>query len=289
MHRRRLLPRLFVAARDEWRRILSEMTILSRLLLALTLGCNAQAHDLYVMPSSFAPSAGQAVVVGFHVGDSFPESEVAGKLNGLIAPRLVSAHGNTPLQNVRTEGHRNVAQGLAPRGGEFVLAVSTAPALIELEPAKFKEYLVEEGLTEIVQWRESHGEAGKKGKERYSKYAKSILVSGEADAFGCKPVGFAIEIIPEADVYSLKRGDSLPVRVLFRGKPANGLQVESSWAAEGNNRTRVIGRTGPDGRIRIPLREAGAWRIHTIKMERCREPQIADWESFWASMTFELR
>lgn len=277
------------ARNDGRRKVLSGMKMSIRYLLAVALGCVAQGHDLYVMPSSFAPSPGQAVVVGFHVGDSFPQSEVLGRLSGLVAPRLLSAQASNALQNIRTEGNRNVADGVVSGRGELVAAVSTAPALINLEPGKFKEYLVEEGLTEIVQWREAHGETAKNGKERYSKYAKAILISGESDSFGTKPVGFVIEIIPEIDVYALKLGDSLPVRVLFRGKPAAGLQVESSWAADGKNRTTVIGRTGTDGRIRIPLQEAGVWRIHTIKMERCREPQAADWESFWSSMTFELR
>jgi uncharacterized GH25 family protein len=102
-------------------------------------------------------------------------------------------------------------------------------------------------------------------------------------------VGFTIEIVPEADPYELKPGDLLPLRVLFRGKPAADLQIESSLAGPSGTKTIVVGRTGSDGRLNVPIAGAGRWRLHTIKMERCDEISVADWESFWASLTFEVR
>jgi uncharacterized GH25 family protein len=173
--------------------------------------------------------------------------------------------------------------------GDLILAVSTVPTLIELPAAKFTAYLKDEGLTDTIAWRAQHGESDNAGKERYSKYAKAILRSGQANGFASHAVGYVIEIVPEADPYALKPGDSLPVQVLFRGQPAAGLEIESAWANTTGNQATVVGRTGADGRMRVPLAAAGRWRLHTIKMERCAEQAAADWESFWASLTFEIR
>ncbi len=79
------------------------------------------------------------------------------------------------------------------------------------------------------------------------------------------------------------------MRVLFRGKPAAGLQLEAAWSGGGKSKTTVIGRTDPAGRIQVPLAAARMWRLHSLMMERCSEPGAADWESFWASLTFEVR
>ena len=263
-------------------------TTLSVILL-LCAAMASHGHDMYIMPSTFFPSTGATITAGLHVGDSFPESEVSGRLDRLKDPRLIWQTGSSVFQNLRVDGKRDVGDAVAGGSGELIAAVNTAPTLIELDPAKFTEYLKEEGLTDIIAWRAQHGESAKPGKERYSKYAKAILLSGAANGFAGHAVGYVIELIPEADPYTLKPGDLLPIQVLFRGKPAAGLQIESAWAAKTGRKTAVAGRTGPDGRLKVPLPAAGFWRIHTIKMERCAEPSVADWESFWASMTFELR
>lgn len=249
----------------------------------------AVGHDMYIMPSTFFPAKGAAITAGFHVGDSFPESEVSGRIDRLKDGKLIWQGGEAAFRNLRAEGKRDVGDVVVGGTGELIATIQTLPSLIELEPKKFTDYLAEEGLTEIIEWRAAHGESGKPGKERYSKYAKSVLLSGAANGFAKRAVGNVIEIIPEADPYTVKPGGSLPVQVLFRGKPAAGVQIESAWAGKSGGKTTVIGRTGADGRLTVPVPSAGQWRIHTIKMERCAEPSVADWESFWASMTFEVR
>lgn len=246
-------------------------------------------HDMYIMPGSFRPVHGALLRAGFHVGDSFPESEVGGRIERLVDPKLIWQGGSAPFTKLRVDGKRDLGDVVVGGTGELIAAVHTKPTLITLEPAKFTSYLKEEGLPEVIDWRAAHGEAGKPGKERYSKYAKSILLSGATNGFASHAVGYIIEIMPEADPYQLKPGDSLPILVRFRGNPAADVQIESSWSGGGPGQTTVVGRTGSDGRLKVPLPQGGLWRIHTIKMERCAEPAVADWESFWASLTFEIR
>ena len=170
-----------------------------------------------------------------------------------------------------------------------ILTSQTLPSLIELDPKKFLSYLEHENLTNAVEWRKSHGETAKPGKERYSKYVKSIIQVGKPDDFYKEKSGLLIEIVPEANPYSIRPGQTPSVQVLFRGKPAAGVAVESTWLENGKAKMEVFGRTDGQGRIVIPIKARGPHRLHAIVMERCAEPQVADWESSWASLTFEIQ
>ena len=44
-------------------------------------------------------------------------------------------------------------------------------------------------------------------------YAKSILLVGQPDGAYRRAIGFPIEIVPEADPYAIKSGESLPVQI----------------------------------------------------------------------------
>jgi Domain of unknown function (DUF4198) len=246
------------------------------------------AHDLYILPDSFHPDKGATLQVAFHNGDSFPQSEVAPKPIRLQEAKLVAKSGSAPVQNLRIVGKETLGNVAVPAEGSLLLAVHTVPNFIELAPDKFIDYLKEEGLTPVIEWRKQHGETEKSGRERYRKYAKSLLRSGRSDDFYRKELGFPIEIVALADPYALHPGGTLPVRILFRGKPAPDLQLEAAWSGQGESKTTIIGRTDQEGRISVPLEKAGKWRLHSLKMERCGNPAAADWESFWASLTFEI-
>jgi hypothetical protein len=249
----------------------------------------ALGHDLYLMPERFHVSPGEKLGIALHNGDAFPESEAGVTPARIRDAVLRGLEGTSPVSALTRQEKRTVGSVTVPGSGTLLLTVRTIPNFIEMTPEKFVSYLEEEGLPEIVSWRKEHGESAKPGRERYSKYAKSLLVSGKADEGYRRAAGLLIEIIPEKDPYQLKAGDVLPVQVLFRNAPAANLQLEAAWAGDkGEKKLLVIGRTDSQGRISVPLTATGRWRLHTIKMERCAEPKVADWESSWASLTFAV-
>ena len=48
-------------------------------------------------------------------------------------------------------------------------------------------------------------------------------------------------------------------------------------------------RTDAEGRVRFKLRHAGMWLIKGVHMVPAPPDAHAEWASFWASLTFELR
>lgn len=247
----------------------------------VTLGSFAFAHDLYLMPAQTRVPVGEPAVIAAHVGDSFPASE-----SPLDPTRIVNASAFTSFRIFGMATWGTTAPITTP--GSHVIGIGTKPRLLELEAAKWEAYLKDEGLDSILAWRKQNGQSAKQGREMYSKFAKTLIVVGGQASDGYKAVaGFPIEFVLEADPATLKPGATLPVQVLWKGKPAPGLQVELA-AAPTKGGTKIAGRTDAEGRLQVKLGQAGRYRVHTVAMERSTNPAEADWESVWASFTFEL-
>lgn len=235
------------------------------------------AHDTYLMPAKFIVTPGKPLLVSVHNGDSFPASEHATDPSRLI----------TNLQYLRIAGRATHGIAHTPASGTQYLSAETRPRLIVIEAAKFEAYLQEEGLQHISAARKRNGQTGATGREIYAKFAKALVTAGTSDAGHAKPVGLTLEIVPQADPSTLTAGSLLPVIVLFRGKPLPNIQLERAWACEGKSNRKVVGRTDREGRVSIPVDSPGRWRLHAVHMQASTRSD-ADWESYWASLTFEI-
>ena len=248
-------------------------------LLAVTLFAwvELSAHDTYLMPMKFAVKSGKPLFVSVHNGDSFPASEHATPPDRLV----------TRLTDLRIAGRATNGIAEVTKSGSMYVTAHTKPRLLVLTAEKFEAYLADEGLQQIVGERKDKGQSGIPGREIYSKYAKALVTVDAPDAGFSKPLGLPIEIVPQADPTALHPGSVLPVLVIFNGNPAPGIQVERAWAHSGTSDRRVIGRTDAQGRIDIPVDSPGRWRLHAVHMQPATRAD-ADWESFWASLTFEV-
>lgn len=248
------------------------------------------AHDLYLMPSKFIVEPGARIQIAFHNGDGFPNSQAAARAERMLEPQILSASSTKPLENLRVQGKLLLSEATIPGPGNVMVAVHSKPNGIELTPTDFEKYLKHEGLDHVIRWRAEHAESSQVGRERYSKYVKSILLARNPSDYYRHIVGFPIEIIPEVNPYSLKPGEHLPIQILFRNKPARDLQIEMAWLPPGAKaQEKIAGRTDGEGRLKVPIGSKGIWKLSTVLMERCTHPEAADWESFWASLTFEIR
>lgn len=259
--------------------------------LFLLLPLPVAAHVLFVMPSSFHVTDGERITVGLHNGDRFPDSESAPALDRLRDVTVHTGKLQYNVTNLRVDGDRVVGDARIPAKGTLVISARTSPNFIELDPSAFEKYLKEEGLAEVIDQRTQRGESAKPGREIYSKYVKALVHAGAGDeASALKPLGLAIELVTEKDPHALKAGDRMPVRLLWKGKPAAGVMIEAARiGASGPAESYAVGRTDSEGRVFVSLSAAGTWRLHAVAMERCNDQRKADWESYWTSLTFELR
>jgi len=172
--------------------------------------------------------------------------------------------------------------------GVWMVSAVTVPNRLELEAAKFNDYLLHDGLAHVLAGRMDRGELDRDATERYSKYVKALVRVGEAAGGGeaRAVLGQALEVVPVDEPLAVSIGETLAVRVLFRGEPLE--RANLCWDHPGNGED-FSGQTWTDaeGRALVPI---GAPGLMTLRLVHMTRPMTEDheWESFWASYTFRV-
>ena len=249
----------------------------------------AVGHDYWLMPETFTTAPGKEVAVTLHVGEHLKsENEVRWQPAKTPKLDLVTAAGTTDLFRKDGDGSKPAVRLTVAKPGTAVLRMDRDWSRIELAADKFDAYLTEEGLEAVRQARKDAGEADKPGRERYCRCLKTVLQAGDVlDDTPTKPVGQVLEIVPGVNPYKLKAGDDLPVRVLLDGKPLAGAAVTAHHRA-GDALTSASAVTSAEGKASLKLSKAGPWVVRLVHMRRCTTDPAADWESYWAAVTFAL-
>jgi len=225
-------------------------------------------------------------------GDNFPESL------SLLGQQRVTAlvlHGPAEPQTIsefRVEGKSLSFEITPTTAGSHVVALSTRSRRVRLKAEEFNDYLDENGLGSVLATREELGEINEAAVERYAKWAKAFIDVGELEAdeeepAWSKPVGHTIEIVPDKNPNEVAAGGRLGLRVLYEGEPLAGATVTGGKA--GGAAGEILTTTDEDGHASVTVLSSGRWYLRAIHMiERADDPEVR-WESFWCTLTFEVR
>lgn len=243
------------------------------------------AHDFWIEPSTFRPDVGATVGIALRVGEGFrgdPVPRMPGRIQRFV---LASPSGESPVDGVEGQDPAGVARISEP--GIQVVGYRSNTSRVDLEAAKFEQYLKEEGLEAIVAERARRGESAKPSREIYSRCAKSLLATGGGGRTGYdRELGFTLELVPEKNPYASPAGAPFPLRLTYRGEPLAGtLVVALNRGAPGKP---LSARTDGEGRVSFALGKPGAWLVKAVHMAPAPAESGADWESLWASLTFEV-
>src|SRR4051812_46409576 len=197
-----------------------------------------------------------------------------------------------------TDLHEQLRLGEAASDGElrlgnpgtYVLVLQTDDrAQTHLPSIRFNEYLRAEGLTPALEQRARLHRMDADGSERYSRCAKSLVQVGpprvESRGSASKPVGLPLEIVPEANPYSLPRSAALPVRVIYAGHPLAGALVKLTDLSNDASpfETQVTDR---DGRATFALPSSGTWLLNVIWTKALPPSEETDFETIFSSLSF---
>lgn len=251
----------------------------------------ALAHDMFVKPDRFFLPENSDTVVRVLNG-TFSVSE-----NSIDRERIRDLSVLGPAGRFRmdtsawsAEGDTSTFRFRSGATGTYVLGVSIRPSMIALTADTFNMYLADEGIPDVLTARRRDGELNKAAKERYHKHVKAFLQVGEArsETFATE-LGYPAELVPLSNPYSLRVGDTLRVRTLVDGKPfANQFVLYGGRTPSGARIEQRTLRSGRDGVVKVPVRSAGTWYVKFIHMSRTPRDTV-DYESKWATMTFQLR
>jgi uncharacterized GH25 family protein len=274
-------------------------------LLAVTAAPAANAHEYWLSPSRYRAAAGDTVEVSAWVGTGF-----RGESRPFSAARarklLARGPKEVDLLPATAEGAPIFARFRPADDRGLLVAYESGFASITLRAAEFDEYLALEGLDEPLRARRARDDTTA-GRERYARCAKTWIGFGEMSRL-TTPVGMPFELVPLGDP---TRSDTLRIRALYAGRPLAGVLVRA-WrqplAGSGDSPVGAAirdsvgptaeARTGADGVAALLLLEGGEWLVSGVHMvpaaavansapgRDARGGAAADWESYWASITF---
>ncbi len=274
--------------------------------LALAVVATARAHDMFLKLESFFVEPHSTVTVQL-INGTFEESE-----NAISRDRMadVSVVGPGGTEHPPASAWRDTAAYHASPDsidtslltfrtgapGTYVVGVSTRPTVFTLSAEDFNEYLVHDGVVDMLERRKASGRMDEEATERYSKHVKALIQAGGATTGTyAHPLGYAAEFVPLQNPYELSVGDDLQVRFLAGGVPLANQILYASYEGQhghdeaGEHVIAVTTRTDGDGVATIPLGHGGKWFVRTIHMVETPADPDVDYESNWATLTFEIR
>jgi uncharacterized GH25 family protein len=241
---------------------------------ALLCPLKAQAHFPWIEAESPSPAAKSAPSIRLGWGHRFPAEEFL-KLEELEELFLLAANGEKiPL--TPKSATEFALQGKVAAGSHLVAGQRRSG---------FYTKTTEGGR-----------KASKKGLDNAVKCSwstmsmKAVVNVGAGNGAVDRVVGQPLEIVPLADPAGLKTGDTMPLRVLFRGQPFGG-EITAVYHGFADRKEIEAGRVATDqaGFGRLRLAAPGVWLLRVRHELPFRQPEECDVESYVATLTFQVR
>lgn len=263
----------------------------------LALAAPLVAHEFWATPSTWTAAPGSAVTLLANVGDRFPHATSFTTPERVESVRLVGPATDQPVPGpYRRERDSLAADVRLPSApGTYVGVFVIRPRVGEKTGAIFEEHLRHQGLDDVAAERARRQETQTAVRERYSRYGKTLVQAGSGgdESNATRPLGLKIELVPLTNPIRLRPGGELRVRLLLDGQPVAGALVGAidAGAKVGAGEWPVTARTDASGEAALVLSNHGPWLIRAVRMQRRsgeRGPDAADWETYWASLTFAM-
>ncbi len=245
------------------------------------------SQELWLLPKKFRHGLNEEMNVSLLTGDNFEGEPWDLKENKIEKLDLSHLAKTVDLRlQVKPDAKEKLKYKFVEEG-TYLLSMQSSAALVEMDAAKFNDYLKEDGLDNILEIRTKTNTLDKPSKEFHSHHVKLVVQAGNKtdDSFK-KKTGMRVEIIPKQNPYLLKSGDYLQCLVLFDGRPS-AHQMVKVWNKIGNTTFQQNSYTEDDGTLKFPISSKGPWMVSTVIMIPSEKPG-ADWQSFWSSLVFGI-
>jgi uncharacterized GH25 family protein len=251
--------------------------------LLLILCTSLRAHDMWIQPANFSPAAGDIVSLRLLVGQDFLGDPLP-RDPTLIRQFVVQDHaGRKPV--IGRDGANPAGFIRVAEPGLNVVGYFSNPSSVEETAQQFNKYLTDEGLDTAAALRASRKQTGSNVRELFTRCAKT-LVAADGTGGADTALGFTLELVAERNPYTLHAGEELPLRLTYESHPLAGALVIAM--NRHNPADKIRARTGSDGRVKLRLPASGMWLVKAVHMVPAPPASQADWQSYWASLTFNL-
>jgi uncharacterized GH25 family protein len=256
------------------------------LFILLGLSTLLSSHEFWLNPDKFIYNRGEKINIRFFVGENFEGENWVGNKEKIQSLKLYYGGVSDDLSKSISEEKGDSIELTMLDEGTNLVAFNSTNSFIELEAEKFNEYLQEDGLYNAIEYRKQNNETDSLGKEFYQRCAKTLIQVGNVkDKTFSVITDLPVDIIPFSNPYSLKKEDSLAVKILFRNFPlANALVKIWHWANDKTEKSELV--SNENGEIKFPVTVSGKWMLSVVKMERFENDTKANWQSYWGSLTW---
>lgn len=239
---------------------------------------------MWVQPGDFTPAKGMRLLIRLLVGHDQEIDEVERKPERIVSFAL---HGAGKSETIQGRAKDKPA-GKIQMGGDgiYTIVYQSTHAYIELEADAFTRYLGDEGLEHVIEERARLGESDRKGQESYARYCKALVRVGNAQKGFDRKIGLPIELVALTNPFTAGKGKKLRFALEFEGEPLANALVELVSLDDLTRKFQA--RTGKDGRVSFTMPGPGKWMVATTHMRRAPKALKGDWQSFWASLAFQV-
>jgi len=252
---------------------MKKVLLASYLLIMSTAASSAWGHMLWINVSNYQPDVGESVNLEISWGHKFPKDEII-KPERLARVYALDPKGQSaPLKEISS--------------GHYELTVNQPGA-----------YLVFAKIKPGVHTKTTDGykRQNKKGLDNalhcvsYDMGAKAVINVGGQDQGLTRETGDLIEIVPLANPGSLKEGDVLPVKVLFKGKPLFRDFLHATYAGFSDEGETFAFSTmiNQEGKANIKLLKRGSWLVKIPHKEPYPDQEECDENFFCSTLTFGI-
>ncbi|HPM30822.1 MAG TPA: DUF4198 domain-containing protein [Chryseolinea sp.] len=258
------------------------------ILFLITISIVVQAHEFWIQPQKYFYAIGEKATLSFKVGQNFTGEPWNLKHHRIERLELLRGSQTIDLKTNVKEGDKDNLEIELKENGTHLIVMQSNNAFIELEADKFNSYLKEDGLDNVYDIRKNTNTLNKPSKEFYSRHTKLLFQVGDVkDDTYKKVMGLPIEIVPDRNPYSLKKGDLIRFKILWQGKPVFGARIKV-WNRFDNRTTIQNIYTEQDGTMETHISNPGAWMVSVVRMIPSTK-EGADWESYWGSLVFGVK
>lgn len=260
--------------------------------LTLVVVAQAAAHDTWLMAENNFGKVGAPFRLDLTSGESFANDDFAIEASRVMRAEVREAGVVRPLP-APTATPLTLEYLWTPRApGVATIGIELKPKTLVLEPKLIDEYLGEiDASTELRATWKSLG-ATQKWTESYTKHAMTFVRVTPArrdgrwmaDKLWMRPLGLALELVPERDPTALRGGDTLIVRVLRHGLPLPGFSVGAM--REGRTKATFF-HTNAAGRAAVIVDAGGRWLLNGTSLRKATNGTTV-WESDFVTATLHV-
>ena len=249
------------------------------------------AHEFWLEAEDYTLRPGDPLRVDARVGMRFKGNALSFNPDRHTRFDVVEADRAQPVAS-RIGDRPALDQPVQGEGGLAIVVHQASDLDLDYtDPAKFRQFVREEGLDGTLEAHARRGLPPSGFREVYSRHVKALVDTGPGGTD--RALGLPVELVVEGDPYSEPMPQTVTVQALANGEPMGGALLNLFSRAEGDEREDTVHtplRLDGEGRATIPLEPGRRYLANAVLMrepsaEKARETG-AVWESLWASTTW---